>query len=1133
MKILIANRSEIAVRIMRAAAELGFGTVAVFSEDDAVSLHIRRADEAHPLKGVGAEAYLNIENILKAAKDSGCDAVHPGYGFLSENAEFARRCKEEELLFVGPRSETLEILGDKAQARALAEKHGVPVLPGTTQAVSQDQAKTFYATLGKDASMMIKAVSGGGGRGMRVVARPEELEEAYTRCRSEALQAFGSDDVYVEKLMSPARHIEVQIVGDGSGAVVHLGERECSLQRQHQKLVEMAPSPGLSPNLRDRLTADAVRLAEAVGYLSLGTFEFLVEADAGRDEAAYAFMEANTRLQVEHTVTEEVTDIDLVKTQLQLADGSSLEELGLRLSDPVEPKGFAVQVRVNMETMGADGTARPSGGTLTAFDPPSGRGVRTDTGGYVGYRTNPNFDSLLAKVIGHSTSSDFAEAVGRTYRALCEFQIEGVLTNIPFLQSLLRHPDFKKNRIHTGFVADNLEELAKSDSGIHQRLYFDQTATRLRAGAKVDAVDPLAVLDYGKSDSQPATASDAAETTPHFQTYDAPELEGVTVVKSFLQGTVVSIDVGEGDLVRKGQQILVMNAMKMEHVIQAPVGGTVTRLTVAEGDAVYEEQPLVFIEEQEAEEAEIQGTEAVDLGGIRPDLAEVHQRHEITLDAFRPESVEKRRRRGQRTARQNIEDLCDADTFEEYGSLIIAARRGRTPVQELIERTPADGLVAGIGQVNGHLFGEDKARFMTMSYDYMVLAGTQGHMNHYKKDRMLELAERWRLPIVFFTEGGGGRPGDTDANIVSGLNVLAFYLFAKLSGLVPLVGITSGRCFAGNASLLGCCDVVIATRNANIGMGGPAMVEGGGLGVFQPEEIGPMAVQVPNGVVDIAVEDEAEAVQAAKKYLSYFQGPVEDWECADQRLLRGIVPENRLRIYDVRKVIETLADTGSVLELRPHFGLGMITSFIRVEGRPVGVIANNPRHISGAIDSPAADKGARFIQLCDAFDIPILSLCDTPGIMVGPEVEKTALVRHCSRMFVAGANVSVPFFTIILRKCYGLGAVAMVGGSSRAPLFVVAWPTGEFGGMGLEGAVKLGFRNELAAVEDPEERKKLFDTMVDAAYERGKALNAASFYEIDEVIDPVNSRRTIARALASVPPPPPRTGKKHVYLDTW
>jgi acetyl-CoA carboxylase carboxyltransferase component len=451
----------------------------------------------------------------------------------------------------------------------------------------------------------------------------------------------------------------------------------------------------------------------------------------------------------------------------------------------------------------------------------------------------------------------------------------------------------------------------------------------------------------------------------------------------------------------------------------------------------------------------------------------------------------------------------------------------------LVENTPADGMIAGVGTVNGDLFDESRARCAIISYDYTVLAGTQGLQNHRKKDRLFEIAEHARLPLVIFTEGGGGRPGDTDSWGGSGLDCMAFKLFGGLSGLVPLVGINSGRCFAGNAALLGCCDVVIATENSNIGMGGPAMVEGGGLGVFKPEEIGPIDVQTANGVVDIAVADEAAAVAVAKRYLSYFQGPLKDWQVADQRSLRAIIPENRLRVYDVRRVIEAMADTDSVLELRRDFGHGMVTALARIEGRPIGIVANNPLHLAGAIDSPGADKAARFMQLCDAFDIPLLFLCDTPGIMVGPESETTALVRHASRMFVTGASMTVPFFTIVLRKGYGLGAQAMAGGSFKAGSFLVAWPTGEFGGMGLEGAVKLGFRKELAAIEDPRQRRDTFDEMVAKMYEYGKAVNTASHFEIDDVIDPADSRRWIMSALRSAPAAPPRSGKKRPCIDTW
>ncbi|WP_277345013.1 acyl-CoA carboxylase subunit beta, partial [Metapseudomonas otitidis] len=466
----------------------------------------------------------------------------------------------------------------------------------------------------------------------------------------------------------------------------------------------------------------------------------------------------------------------------------------------------------------------------------------------------------------------------------------------------------------------------------------------------------------------------------------------------------------------------------------------------------------------------------------------------------------KRRKTGQRTTRENLDDLLDAGSFIEYGALALAAQRRRRSLEELIEQSPADGLVAGIGTVNADAFGAEAARCMTIAYDYTVFAGTQGVMNHKKTDRMLGLAEQWRLPLVLFAEGGGGRPGDSDFVGVAGLDCHTFVAMARLSGQVPLVGVVSGRCFAGNAALLGCCDVIIATRNASIGMAGPAMIEGGGLGRYNAEEVGPTAVQAPNGVIDILVEDEAAAVATAKRYLSYFQGRLADWRCADQRALRHAIPENRLRVYDIRALIETLADADSVLELRRAFAPGLITAFIRIEGRTFGLIANNPAHLGGAIDAQAGDKAARFMQLCNAFGLPLLSLCDTPGFMVGPESEKQATVRHVSRMFVAAAALEVPVFTVVLRKGYGLGAQAMAAGSFHSPLFTVAWPSGEFGAMGLEGAVRLGYAKELAAVEDAGERERLFRRMVDKAYQNGTAINMASFLEIDAVIDPEQTR---------------------------
>ena len=1099
-KLLIANRGEIAIRIARAAGETGLATVAIYPVDDALSPHLRAADAAREIPGRGARAYLDIEAVIAAAKAAGCDALHPGYGFLSENTALARRCAEEGITFIGPSPEALDLFGDKAKAKALAKDCGVPIIEGTGGPTTLEQARAFFASLGAGGAVMVKAIAGGGGRGMRIVDDAGKLEDAYARCQSEARAAFGSDEVYVERLIRNARHIEVQIIGDHHGAISHLWERECTIQRRNQKLIEVAPSPSLSDDLRSRIIDAAKELAAAANYNSLGTFEFLVDGDASDDAQAFAFIEANPRLQVEHTVTEEVLGIDLVQAQIAVAGGATLGSLGLAQSYIPKPRGYAMQLRVNMEVMDASGLTRPTGGTLKLFDLPAGPGVRVDTFGCSGYKTSAAFDSLLAKVIVHSTGANWADVVQKATRTLREFRIEGVATNIPFLAAVLAHPDFIANRINTGFIDAHVAALV---------------------GA-ANEISALALSEAGDA----VTVSDVPASGPAGPAGSVP-------VPAPLQGTIVVIEVREGDLVRPGQQIAVLESMKMEHLVTAPHGGKVTKVVAAAGVTLMQDEAILFLEPAEIDAHDVVEEGAVDLDHVRPDLAELIARHAITRDENRPASVERRRKTNQRTARENIAQLVDAGSFVEYGSLAIAAQRRRRKVDDLIMNTPADGLISGVATVNAEKFGAEGARCMVISYDFTVLAGTQGHMNHKKIDRMLGLAEQWRMPLVFYAEGGGGRPGDTDRLGMTGLDGPSFVQFAKLSGLVPVIGVVSGYCFAGNAAMLGCCDVIIATKNASIGMGGPAMIEGGGLGVYHPAEVGPVSFQSPNGVIDILVEDEAEATTAAQKYLSYFQGAVTGWKAPDQRLLRRAIPENRLRVYDIRNVIDLLADEGSVLEIRRDFGVGMITALIRIEGKPFGLIANNPKHLGGAIDAPAGDKAARFLQLCDAYDIPIVSLCDTPGFMVGPEAEKTAIVRHVARMFVTGASLTVPLFGIVLRKGYGLGAQAMIGGGFHASFFTVAWPTGEFGGMGLEGYVRLGFRKEMEAIADPVERETYYKAKVAELYANGKAVSIASVLEIDEVIDPADTRHWIMSGLRSVPKPEPRSHRKRPCIDAW
>ncbi|MEM6708603.1 MAG: carboxyl transferase domain-containing protein [Pseudomonadota bacterium] len=1114
--LLIANRGEIAVRIIRSARRLGLRTLAIYSSDDQDGLHVTLAGDALPLPGAGVAAYLDAEAIIGLAQQAGATLVHPGYGFLAENAAFAAAVAAAGMTFVGPSPASLTTLGDKVDAKAEATKLTIPVIPDWTEMGATDGLAAFAE---REAPLMIKAQAGGGGRGMRHVEDSASLAEALRRARSEAKRAFGDDRVYLEKYIEAPRHIEVQIIGDGT-EVRSLGDRECSLQRRHQKLVEFAPAPHLSDELRRALHADAVRLAQALAYRSLGTVEFLV---TGND---YYFIEANPRIQVEHTVTEETTGLDLVALQLALAQGATLSDLpeldAFKVGCPV--LGAAVQLRLCAEVLTDSGDWIPSTGQLTAFEPPAGFGVRVDGCGYTGLELRGGFDSLLAKLIVSAAQPEQLLPAARA--ALSEFRVTGVATNAPLLAAILDLPEVAAAQATTQTLEAALPQLIEAVQERERSSSADNTGAPNvgLAGAAIDARDPLAVLDFGK-------ANEASETPNATAAQDAPP--GHQWVAAPMQGTVLEVNAEPGGFVPAGACLAIMDAMKMEHEIRSPVAGTVRQIQAAAGQAVVAEHPLFLVEAGDSDAAQVAATETLDPDTIRPDLAEALDRHRVGLDEARPDAVARRRKTGHTTARENLAALIDPDSYVEYGPLVIAAQRRRRSVEDLIEKTPGDGLIAGIGSVNGELFPDANTQCAVLSYDYTVLAGTQGGQNHRKKDRLFEVALEYRLPVVFFTEGGGGRPGDTDGIGGSGLDCWAFNYFGRLSGQVPLVGIVSGRCFAGNAALLGCCDVVIATEGSNIGMGGPAMIEGGGLGIFRPEDIGPLEVQRANGVVDIAVTDYPEAIAVAKQYLSYFQGPRSDAEVPDQRLLRHVIPENRLRVYDVRQVINGLCDTDSVLELRRDFGVGMITSLGRIDGRPIGIVANNPSHLGGAIDADGADKAARFLKLCDAFGLPVLFLCDTPGIMVGPEVEKTALVRHAARLFVVGASLRVPFFTIILRKGYGLGAQAMAGGSFKAPFFTVAWPTGEFGGMGLEGAVKLGYRNELAAIDDPEERANTFAEMVERMYERGKAVSTASYFEIDDVIDPADSRRWIAMALDSVQGKADKTGARPRCIDTW
>jgi len=1066
-RLLIANRGEIAIRVARSAAALGIETVAVYTGDDETSLHIKHADNARRLPKAGVLGYLDADALISIARDTDCDAVHPGYGLLSERADFAAACANANLIFVGPDAKTLELQGDKMSARALAEQAGVPVLKGSDLLAGEADLQAFFDAH-EAAPIIIKAVNGGGGRGMRIVRRAEEIDVAFAEARDEALSAFGDDKLYAERFLESVRHIEVQIIGDGQ-SVTHLWERDCSVQRRHQKVIELAPAPNLSEATRQGLLDAAVAIGRACDYRGLGTVEFLVE-----ESGSFYFIETNPRIQVEHTITEEITGFDLVEIQLKLASRQALGDVGLG-ETPKLPNGFAVQTRINAETPDGQGGFIPTGGQLGLYAVPSGPGVRIDGCAYTGYSTNPSFDNLLAKLVVHEKSDDLGRLFAKTERALSEFQIDGIGTNIGFLRSLLKVPAISDWRVDVRTLDSQSFDISANDT-VKARYFESDTAT---------------------------------ETA----TCEVPT--GADVLRAPMQAMVQDIQVSIGDQIAKGQVVAVIEAMKMQHTVLADAGGVVVKVYTKAGEAISLDMPILAYEHDDTL-AEIASDDVVvDPNHIRRDLATLNARLARTLDENRPKAVERRRNRQQRTTREIVSALCCGGDFHEYGQLVLAGQRRKLGIDALVDISPADGIVTGVGSINAGRFAEEFCQVALLAYDSTVMAGTQGYFGHLKTDRMIEVAKDRGLASVFFTEGGGGRPNDDDfaETVLSGLKVTTFAEYARLQGWGPKITVSSGFCFAGNAALFGAGDIRIATRNSWIGLAGPAMIEAGGIGSFSPKEIGPAPMHAENGLVDILAEDDDTAINRTRDVLSYFQGPLADWDAPDQRLLRHMIPEDRKRSYLIRPVIEGLADTDSFLELGAEHAKGMVTGFLRVEGRPIGVIANNPQHLGGALDAGASAKGARFINLCNRFNLPVLSLCDTPGFMVGPESETQGAVSAACELISAGANLCSPMFFVCLRKGYGIGAQAMAAGSLGEPAFSIAWPTAEFGPMGLEGAVQLGYRKELEAETDLEKRNALYDRLVDNLYDRGSAINVASTHEIDAVIDPAETRSWIAKGM--------------------
>ncbi len=1059
MTLLVANRGEIAVRVVRAARGLGLSTVAAYAPEDAATPHVALADEAHELPGHGVGGYLDQEALLAVAEKAGARLVHPGYGFLSENADFARRCATRGLGFVGPRPELLELFGDKVRARGAARDAGVAALPGTVGPTSLEEAAAF---LGEHGAVMLKALAGGGGRGMRAVTDRAEIADAFARCRSEAEQAFGSGDIYVEKLLRSARHIEVQIVGDGAGGVRHLWERDCSIQRRNQKLIEIAPAPFLNPEVRDALLAAAVRIGEHVRYDNLGTVEFLVSGDE------VWFLELNPRLQVEHTVTEEVTGIDLVQAQIRLADGASPADVGLSGTPPTH--GFALQARVNAEELDADGTPRPRAGLLSAFAPPAGPHVRVDTYGYAGLRTSPRFDSLLAKVIARGAT--FSETAARTDAALAEFRVDGVATTIPFLRAVLTHPDFTDGPSDTGFLADRLEELRR-------------TAAERPGRYPAPAEDDPAPTD------RRVPIPDAGSPVP------AP-----------MDGTVVECAVTAGDEVRRGGRLMVFEAMKMEFTVRAETGGVVTRVLASAGDVVEEGSPLLLLEPAASDD----GTEAHGSSGRGPawegwatEVDEVHRRRALAREMGGPEKIARQRTTGRLTVRERIDRLVDPGSFSEIAPLTGFATYSTG--NELTALQPAN-FVAGTARIDG--------RRAVVGADDFTVRGSSGEAGISAKQIFTEeYAGSMRLPIVRLLDGASGG-GSVKTAQETGFHYLpvnpGWDAVVENLSLVPVVAACLGPTVGLGAARLVMSHLAVMVEGiGQVFTAGPPVVKGSSGEDLTKEQLGGAAVHRTNGMIERFVRTEDEAFTVVRDFLSYLPQSVfevppvaacdDPVDRREEGLLRA-VPRNPREPYAVGELLDAVFDRGSVFRYA-EYGGATVTAVARLAGHPVGVIATDPfRGVT--ISAEGAQAITRLVDLCETFHLPLVSLTDQGGTSIGAGAERRGTIRYGARAIAAVYQARVPQAELVVRRVFGVGGAGIV--NRHRPNRSWAWPSASWGSLPPQGGIEAAFRAQLDTVEDREAEIARLGRELEAL---ASPFRTAERFGVQDLIDPRESRQLL------------------------
>lgn len=1113
-RVLIANRGEIAIRIAKAASALNMASVGVYAPVDALSLHTRFTTESKVIDGQNEKttdpvsSYLDAEALIRIAKASACDCIHPGYGFLSENAEFAKQCISQGLIFIGPTPEGLSLFGDKIRARELAQSQNVPVVPGSAQPLaSADEAQQMAQEIGYP--VMLKASAGGGGRGMRAVQKAEELVEAFERCQSEAADAFGDGSLFLEKLIEQAQHIEVQILADAQGNVVHLFERDCSVQQRNQKVLEIAPAPNLDAGLRERILSDAVKLAKAASYVNAGTMEFLVSPDTGK----HFFIECNARIQVEHTVTEQVLGIDIVEAQFHIASGGSLDSLGLDNQDSVgSPRGFAVQARV---------VARGSG-TMTAYKEPSGPGVRVDGYGYLGYSLQPQFDPLLAKVICSSSSAgSFISALDRTRRALDEFHIAGLPTNLPQLKAILSHPEVRTGNARTTML--------------------EKTPDLMRSASSTDRSGAVSLLE------QQAKIMGVSTRMSNFKSSSAesilPALEasdGQLTVTSPMGGSVVSISINQGDTVAIGDTLFVISAMKMETVVEAPCSGIITALqplnvddTVAAGQVVALITPSGDAAKQLAESQTLQEKET-----WKPILEEIQVLKNMALARLAPGSIDpgvvRQRSRGKLTCRERIELLLDDGSFREIGSVA-----GFTTYDEegnVMAFTPANH-VGGRGKIEGR-------SVIVCADDFTSRGGHADGSIGAKSAHLDSLALQMRIPSIRMLDGssGGGsvaamvpkqaKEGESAAKESSGAikagrprvatgggsflpGHLGSSLYAAELATIPVVNMLLGSVVGIGAAkaAVGHFSVMIRDISQLFVAGPPVVSHAMGYDITK-EDLGGWHIHCTNGSVDNLAESEAEATAQVKRFLSYLPTnvyeppPIHSPNSSDsvdrrEEELFTIIPRKRTNTFDMRRAIRLMADTGSFFEIGPLWGTDQITGFVRFNGYPMGVIASDCQHANGgSLTADGCSKLIRHLDLCDLFHLPILNLVDNPGFAVGLEHEITGTIRKGGEWMIAFSQVEVPIFTVVMRRSFG------VAGNNYAtpraqPSVRVVWPAADVGGIPPEGGIEAAYKRQLAEADDPAALREELMARIESA--RGP-LGPLSRFQMEEMIDPRETR---------------------------